>query len=348
MTIPRREVVHPEESGVYHCWSRCVRRAFLCGFDRLTGKNYDHRKEWTITRLIFLAQIFTIDVLAYAIMSTHQHLMLRTKPHEAKALSDKEVARRWLHLFHNQEQWDYSNNEPTEQAIQALMQDTERIAILRDRLCSVSWFNRCLKENIAVKANKEDEVTGHFWEKRFDCQRIEDPGALVTCMIYVDLNEIRAKVADRPEESEFTSAFLRIVARQASTKATQLQSKGEIIPEKLTKARESANWLMSFPSAEEVQQTESVLPLTLDEYLIILDETGKCHAEGKRGAISPELESILERLNIRPDNWLDSSSSLPSRFSQVIGGANSLKHAAKELGKAWLKGATAASLMFSC
>jgi hypothetical protein len=43
MTIARREVITESVEGVYHCVNRCVRRAFLCGDDRYTGQNFDHR-----------------------------------------------------------------------------------------------------------------------------------------------------------------------------------------------------------------------------------------------------------------------------------------------------------------
>jgi hypothetical protein len=42
----RSEVFSPDESCIVHVISRVVRRCFLLGDDPLTGKNYDHRKEW--------------------------------------------------------------------------------------------------------------------------------------------------------------------------------------------------------------------------------------------------------------------------------------------------------------
>ena len=51
----RNQIVDENEPGLYHCFSRCVRRAFLCGQDEYTGKNYDHRKQWIEERLEFLA-----------------------------------------------------------------------------------------------------------------------------------------------------------------------------------------------------------------------------------------------------------------------------------------------------
>ncbi len=46
MTRPRSELVCPSATPWYHCVCRCVRRSFLCGDDRLTGKDYSHRKAW--------------------------------------------------------------------------------------------------------------------------------------------------------------------------------------------------------------------------------------------------------------------------------------------------------------
>ena len=71
MALPRSKYVKEGEEGVYHCFSRCVRRAFLCGYDALTGRDFSHRKKWIVDRLRYLASIFAIDVCAYAIMENH-------------------------------------------------------------------------------------------------------------------------------------------------------------------------------------------------------------------------------------------------------------------------------------
>jgi len=45
MTRPRSTQVSLADTPYYHCVARCVRRAFLCGIDPLTGENYEHRRE---------------------------------------------------------------------------------------------------------------------------------------------------------------------------------------------------------------------------------------------------------------------------------------------------------------
>ena len=80
MALPRSKYVREGQEGVYHCFSRCVRRAFLCGFDTLTRRDFSHRKAWLVDRLRYLAAIFAIEVCAYAVMETHDHTILRTRP----------------------------------------------------------------------------------------------------------------------------------------------------------------------------------------------------------------------------------------------------------------------------
>jgi hypothetical protein len=97
--IPRKFLFDPTKVGMYHCISRCVRRAFLCGVDRLSGKNFDHRKQWIQDRLEFLAGQFGIDILGFAVMSNHLDVVLRNRPDLIAGWSDVEVARRWWNLF---------------------------------------------------------------------------------------------------------------------------------------------------------------------------------------------------------------------------------------------------------
>jgi REP element-mobilizing transposase RayT len=78
--IPRKHVFDPDEVGIYHCINRCVRRAFLCGTDGSSAKCFDHRKGWIQDRLEFLAGRFAVDVLGFAVMGNHVHVIVRNRP----------------------------------------------------------------------------------------------------------------------------------------------------------------------------------------------------------------------------------------------------------------------------
>jgi REP element-mobilizing transposase RayT len=209
MTRARNQIISLETTPYYHCISRCVRRAFLWGEDSLTGKNYEHRKVWVTSRLRELAGIFAIDICAYAVMSNHYHLVLRVDQQKAKAWTSEQIAAQWgkLHkitLLVNR----YLRNQITSQA--ESIEAKKCIETWRERLTDISWFMRSLNEHLARQANEEDGCTGRFWEGRFKSQALLDEAAVLTCMSYVDLNPIRAAMAETPEESDFTSIQQRI------------------------------------------------------------------------------------------------------------------------------------------
>ena len=80
MTSPRSKLVDPTTPGYYHCVSRCVRRAWLCGVDDYSGESYEHRRQWVEDRLVELGAAFALGVYAYAVMSNHLHVVVRLDP----------------------------------------------------------------------------------------------------------------------------------------------------------------------------------------------------------------------------------------------------------------------------
>ena len=99
MPQARYRLVDIQTTPYYHCISRCVRRAFLCGRDRFTGRSFEHRKQWILDRIKHLSSTFSIDVCAYAILSNHFHLVLHVDDAQAATWSEDEVIDRWLALY---------------------------------------------------------------------------------------------------------------------------------------------------------------------------------------------------------------------------------------------------------
>ena len=295
MPQPRKNIISLTDTPFYHCMSRCVRRAFLCGLDNYSGNDYEHRREWLEDKLHHTASIFAIKLCAYAIMSNHYHVVLNVRSDLALAWSDKEVVERWHQLF-------YGTSTSQNFALGAALSEAELvmlnkdIALWRQRLMDISWFMRIVNESIARRANGEDECTGRFWEGRFKSQALLDEKALLSCMAYVDLNPIRAKVASAPESSDYTCVQQRILARQNLGTLT--------------------NTIETFVGT---QPEEIGIPFELDEYLALVDWTGRILKMDKRGAIDAKLPPILEKLRIAPTAWETLTSSFEQHFSHWVG-----------------------------
>jgi hypothetical protein len=246
-------------------------------------------------------------------------------------------------------------DEPTEQQISALAADPERIAELRKRLSSISWFMGRLNEFIARKANKEDNVKGRFWESRFKCRPLLDVAAIAACMVYVDLNPVRAGLAATPEESDFTSIQQRIrtwhnnmlsqvhlPARDAHDINSIPAPVSQSIPPDSSDCPPS--WLCPI---ESDNRDGGILQMTEAEYLDLADKSGRILRSGKRGAIDPDLVPILQRIGIKPDAWLDTVSRFESKFHVAAGVISSLRSFADQIGRRWLAGISAARVAFA-
>lgn len=157
MPKPRSTLVSLDATPYYHCVSRCVRRAFLCGEDQFTGQSYEHRREWIQTRLFELADVFSLKICAYSVMSNHVHTVLHIDAERADQWSDFEVVTRWHQLFAgNVLSQKYLAGDRSD-SLMAFLQPS--IDEYRHRLQDISWFMRCQNEAIARKANAEDYCT---------------------------------------------------------------------------------------------------------------------------------------------------------------------------------------------
>jgi REP element-mobilizing transposase RayT len=378
---PRGEQFDAAEVCVVHTVQRCVRRAFLAGKDTLTGRDFEPRREWIRRRLEVLAAVFGIDVLTYAILSNHMHLILRTRPDVVQTWSDREVALRWLRLFPGRRLDEYLG-EPTVNDVDTLARDEKRIELIRTRLSDISWFMRSVSEPIARMANREDECTGRFWEGRFKAQRIMDEAGLLACSMYVDLNPVRAAMAESPIESVHTSAYDRIRADQGEqvdsaahetfpiaveSAAEEIRStpvadrKRNIARRKKQTGRRMPRdaWLAPLtlsergrpspkPSQSGVRASDKgFLAMAFGDYLKLLDWTGRQGRKDKRGKIPASVAPILQRLGIEGSMWCDLVWNFRRYFSGVAGSPESLRNSAAESGRHWHRGQRRAATCFA-
>lgn len=358
----RGKTINPQEIQIVHAFNRCVRRAYLCGLDPLTGIDYDYRREYSLQRLKRLASCFAIDLISFSIMSNHTHQILRSRPDVVTCWSDREVALRWLRINAKTEA-DGSLAQPAECEIQVLVNDPAKLKRLRIRLSDISWWMREYAQRVAVRCNREDETKGAFWESRFGSEVLAGESDLLACMIYIDLNPVRAVMAATPEESDYTSVKsrsddLRVRLLEHDQSSLRLSSTGEqrwerldggfessflapvyidercdplgpdlqgprpatetpshkpnehqtasaagaesaaAIPSSTSREFEPHGRLLEWGTWPSRASAKGVLPITVEEYLKLVDFKGRQIRSDKRGAIDSSLASVLDRLSV--------------------------------------------------
>lgn len=309
MPQARERTVPPNCTGYYHCVSRCVRRAWLCGYDKVRRKNVDYRREWVEARVLELAEAYSVSIYAYAVMSNHLHVVLKIDAQAAVGWSDEEVARRWCLVFPGSD-----DPEAVKKRIANIAAAPERVALNRDRLRNLSWFMRSLAEPIARRADTEDDCTGRFWEGQFKAQALVDERALLAAMVYSDLNPIHAKIAKDLRSSNHTGAQKRIVL---------IKAKKLVAPQPLT------------PIGSVKQDG---LSLSNKDYLTLADDTGRQWRRRKRGRISPKVRSILIEMRVDPKQWQEQVRGFGKSNVTAMGPLDRLVQFAFDTGRQWLAG----------
>ena len=236
-------------------------------------------------------------------MSDHYHVLVEVVPTRVSGWEDEEVARRWERLSpRHDEEGSIARRE-------ALMKNEERMNEIRERLGSLSWFMRYINEPIARAANREDGCKGRFWSGRFRSIALLDEGAVVGCLAYVDLNPMRAKLAQRVEEAPYTSVKRRVMGDEQG----------------------------GVPLA-----SLSTLGLTMSSYRALLEWT----VEVDRGSVAePDgtVCEVVERFGHGPAGWLSRVKSHHYKY-RAYGALKQLRLYAERLGQQWIKGSASKSL----
>ena len=320
MTTARSKQICLEQTPWYHVTTRCVRRAFICGYDALSDRDFTHRKQWIEDRLLFLVQIFCIDMAAFAVMSNHYHVVLKINREQALSLDDNAVIERWARLYPtNTLIKRFHDDEPLDDEESRLLQ--EKLPIWRTELANISRFMGLVNQFIARKSNTEDGCKGRFWEHRFTSQAILDDDALLRTIAYVDLNPVRAGISQTPEASEHTS-----IQRRIHHNGEDAESPMGLLPFSPQSVQERAHTVTSV----------SDLPISFDDYLALLDWTGRQLRNDKRGYIHADVPDIFTRLNYSPEQWMKSHQPSITWQQRALGSVERILSYCNSLQRRWI------------
>jgi len=301
MTVARSQLVDVSVTRYYHCISRCVRRAFLC------GEGFEHRKQWIEDRLETLAGCFGVSVCGFSVMGNHLHVLVRLDTDEAESWSAEEVIRRWI-VAYPPKTAKGKEIEVSQAWIDHHAKDEKRVQLLRERLANLGWFMKALKEPLARMANKEDECKGTFWESRYKSIAILDEEALLATCAYIDLNPVAAGIAAAPESSPHTSVRRRVQHVEAKGKLADLKAaeSGSVAGSRVAGEVEQDLWLCPVEDRRrQGSQREGMLEgFSLGNYLLLVDYTSRLCRQGK-ARVSRRMASILDRLGTNASAWAE-------------------------------------------
>jgi len=169
-------------------------------------------------------------------------------------------------------------------------------------------------------------VSGRFWQGRFSSVKLCDEAAVLACVAYVDLNPIRAGLAETPEASDFTSVQRRIESLQCATDESLAAAAADppdawLAPIALEEGTVAPGPQVS--TGDRRASDKGFLPMTLAEYVEVLEWTGRQIVFG-RGSIPAQLPPIFERLGIASTDWLRLVRDFGRLFHRVAGAPHTL------------------------
>ena len=324
---PRSEVLDPHQVEAVHLYNRTIDGLYLLGKNPDTGEDFSYRQGWLVDKMNQLFAHLCIELLSYGVLSNHYHLNVRTRPDIAASLTDRQVAERWLSALSGQPDKDGNFKQPSEQAIEMLMANKEKLEKCRTELSDCSHLMKQLNQYLAQRANYEDGRRGSFWAGRYGSTRLVDDAALLACTVYIDLNRIRAGL-DKPFDQHSSGALghritevlrAQYEADQAQAEALarrhrfDLREKGADRCRVLSKLEidEAHDAVGSAPSRSGKRCSDKgFLPISFERYMELLKWTLGMHEDGEI-----ELPAALRFSKLPAKAWL----SMANRFGELLG-----------------------------
>ena len=336
---PRSEVLDPHQVEAVHLYNRTIDGLYLLGKNPDTGEDFSYRQGWLVDKMNQLFAHLCVELLSYGVLSNHYHINVRTRPDIAASLTDRQVAERWLNSLSGRPDKDGNFKPPSENAIEMLMANKEKLETCRTQLSDCSHLMKQLNQYMAQRANYEDGRRGSFWGGRYGSTRLVDDEALLACTVYIDLNRIRAGL-DKPfKQHDSTALGHRITEllreqyaedqaqRDALARRHQfdLQEKGARRCRALSKLEidEANDPVGSAPSRSGRRCSDKgFLPISFERYLELLKWTLGMNQDG-----DIELPAALRFSKLPAKVWL----SMTNRFGELFGSiAGSLDSMAEE------------------
>ena len=191
MPVPRvvfSSLAHPSH---YHCVSRVTNRDFVFG---------PHERD-VFRKILRQVEGFSgVRVITWTILSNHFHVLLEVPPRPVERLADEEILRRCRQLYPRHAmlalEWEFENAQ--RQGGRA--HERLREKFLR-RMFDLSEFMKTLKQKFTLWFNRTHGRVGTLWESRFKSVVVEGSWqSLLKVAAYVDLNAVRAGLADDPKD----------------------------------------------------------------------------------------------------------------------------------------------------
>jgi REP element-mobilizing transposase RayT len=192
MRTARLKVPKDHPTGFYHCLSRVVDRQFIFN---------TAEKEHFLALMRECERFCRVQVLTYALMSNHFHILLAVPQRPASLPEPEEILDDLKRLSGHQfpeavrQRFAMFREAGDDAGLAAYLETFHR------RMYDVSAFMKMLKQRFSQWYNVRKGRKGTLWEERFRSVLVDGAGdALVTMAAYIDLNPIRAGVVKDPKD----------------------------------------------------------------------------------------------------------------------------------------------------